>query len=259
MANPTLARPAMTPQQAKFTSREGTGLQLYKELAVGKCGYLFLAWYELVMLLVSNLPGLLGLVGRMVLYPTIIGRSGRKSAFGRGVLIRNPKAINLGAKVIIDDYAALDVRGEKGAIEIEDHAVLGRFSTLVAKDGSIRLGSGVNIGSHCRIGTQSKVDIGESTLIAAFCYIGPGNHQHGTDGRPLIEQPMDIKGGVSIGKHVWIGTGCTIVDGVTVGDGAIVGAHSLVRDDVPPNTIVAGTPAKIIRQVETDIASGKNP
>jgi acetyltransferase-like isoleucine patch superfamily enzyme len=53
---------------------------------------------------------------------------------------------------------------------------------------------------------------------------------------------------VSIGKHVWIGAGATILKGVTIGDNAIIGAGSVVTKDVPPNVIVAGNPARIIRQ-----------
>ncbi|MCB0322363.1 MAG: acyltransferase [Bdellovibrionales bacterium] len=58
---------------------------------------------------------------------------------------------------------------------------------------------------------------------------------------------MELKGGVRIGKHCWIGTRATILDGVTIGDHAVVGAHSLVREDVPPGAVVAGVPAKIVK------------
>ncbi|MCB0320464.1 MAG: hypothetical protein KDD60_06010 [Bdellovibrionales bacterium] len=62
---------------------------------------------------------------------------------------------------------------------------------------------------------------------------------------------MDLKGGVTIGKNVWIGTRATILDGVTIGDGAVIGAHSLVRESVPSGAVVAGTPAKVIRSSNT--------
>lgn len=53
---------------------------------------------------------------------------------------------------------------------------------------------------------------------------------------------------VTIGDHVWIGAGATVLKGVTIGDNAIVGAGSVVTKDIPPNCIVAGNPARVIRE-----------
>ncbi len=54
---------------------------------------------------------------------------------------------------------------------------------------------------------------------------------------------------VTVGDRVWIGNGALIMPGVTIGDNAVVGARSVVTKDVPPNTLVAGVPAKVIRQL----------
>ncbi len=54
---------------------------------------------------------------------------------------------------------------------------------------------------------------------------------------------------VTIGKNVWIGDHATILPGVTIGDGAVVAAGAVVTKDVPPRTVVAGVPAKIIRTI----------
>lgn len=239
--------PAMTPQQAKFSTSTGiSALELYRELAVGEAGWGCLVWYELVTLIASGAPGLLGLGLRAALYPTLLGKSGARAAFGRGVVLRNPKRVMLGNRVLADDYSVLDVRG-MGQITLGDHVTIGRFTTLAAKDGAIEFGAGCNIGSYCRIATQSSVRLGQSVLVGAFSYIGPGNHQSAHDGRPLITQEMEIKGGVEIGSHAWIGAGVTILDGVKIGERAVVGAHSLVLSDVPAGVTVAGAPAKVIK------------
>lgn len=240
-------KPAMTPQQARLSDASRSGLGLYRELATGQASVPFFLWYETLTMLLANLPGLLGYGLRSILYPTLFGESGPRPAIGRSVVLRNPRRIALGRRVMIDDFAVLDVRGESGAIRLGDHVSVGRFSTIAAKGGPIEINAGANIGSYCRVATQSRVVIGESVLIAAYCYIGPGNHQTGDGETPLIAREMDIKGGVSIGAHAWIGAHTTILDGVSVGAGAIVGAHSLVREDVPPGAIVAGVPARIIR------------
>lgn len=240
--------PAMTPQQAKFASGSESALRKYKDLAVGDASWLSLLWYELLTLGISGLPGIAGLGLRSLLYPTMLGGSRGSIAMGRGVIIRNPAKIFIGRGVLVDDYAALDVRGAESRIDIEDCVSIGRFTTVAAKGGSVSLGRGVNIGSYCRVATQSKITFGESALVAAYCYIGPGNHQSADTETPLIAREMDIRGGVEIGSHAWVGAHTTILDGVKIGKGSIIGAHSLVKENVPDGAIAAGSPARIIAQ-----------
>jgi acetyltransferase-like isoleucine patch superfamily enzyme len=236
--------PAMTPQQRLLTEGASHPLTLYKELAVGaEQSTLLFLYYEICMMLLAGLAGLIGFAGRALCYPMLFQQCGKRPALGRGVVIRRPKNISIGSKVLIDDYATIDVRGQ-GAISLGNNVSIGRLSTVTAKNGQIILEAGVNIGSYARIATQSKVFVGESTLIAAYAYIGAGNHQPGDEATPLIEREMQIRGGVTIGKNCWIGAGAMILDGVTIGDGAIIGAQSLVNKDVPAGATVFGTPAK---------------
>lgn len=249
-------KPAMTAQQAILTDSKKSGFALYKDIAVGSGSLSHFLYYELTQLFFAGLPGVLGFASRSLLYPSLFQECGARPAFGRGVLIRNPKNMRFGKKMLVDDYAALDARGSGSQIIVGDFVSIGRHSTVAAKGGAISIADGCNVGSHCRIASQSGISIGESTLVAAYAYIGPGNHQQDGD-TPLIASSMDLKGGVTIGAHVWIGARATILDGVTIGDRAIVGAHSLVKDDVPAGSIVAGTPAKIIGTVKnTESAHG---
>ncbi len=237
-------KPAMTPQQAQYSAGERSAFALYRALATGKASMLHFLHYEAATFFCANVPGLLGLGLRALLYRPLFAACASRPGLGRSLSIRIPKQISLGRGVLVDDFAVLDVRGDNASIRLDDHVTIGRFTTVAAKGGHVDLKPGVNVGSYCRIATNSSVSIGESTLVAAYCYIGPGNHQRGDDDTPLIERPMDIKGGVTIGKHCWIGTRATILDGVTIGDGAIIGAHSLVKDDVPAGVTVVGVPAK---------------
>jgi acetyltransferase-like isoleucine patch superfamily enzyme len=239
--------PAMTPQQQRLTDERQSAFSLYREIAVGAESWGHFAWFELCTLLASNVPGALGLGLRALLFPSLFAQWRGGAALGRGLVIRNPRKIRVGKKVLVDDGAVLDARGEGAQLTLGDFVSIGRYSTLAAKGGTISLGAGVNVGSYCRLATQSKIEIGESTLIAAYAYIGPGNHQRGDGDVPLIAREMDIRGGVTIGAQAWIGTRATILDGVSIGEGAIVGAHSLVVEDVPAGAVVAGTPARIIK------------
>lgn len=242
----TDSEPALSSQQKKFSDLKRSPLHLYRELMIGKGSWVTLVLFELYQIFILGLPGLLGLGARSVCLPFFLSSCGRRPAIGRGVTIRRPNSIELGSGVLIDEGASLDARGDGARLEIGNNVCIGRGTIVTAKEGVVRLDSAVNIGTGCRIATQSQVSIGESTLVAAYCYIGPGNHRPAGEGKTLIEQEMDIRGGVTIGKHVWIGARATILDGVTIGDGAIIGAHSLVREDVPAGAVAVGTPARIL-------------
>ena len=244
---------ALTEAQKNLKELSSKGaLKSYWNSVAGNVGFLNFIGFEFYQIFLTGLGGALGLGLRRSALGLLLGRRGRGLICGRWVTIRLPSKIHLGSNVFLDDGSVLDIRlnqNSTASISLGDSVVLGRNSAIVSKDGEIKLEAGVNISSNCRIATQSKIRIGKSTLIAAYCYIGPGNHKRGDSEVPLIEREMEIKGGVEIGEFVWIGAHSTILDGVTIGDGAIVGAHSLVRDSVAPRSIVAGIPAKVIGQV----------
>ena len=237
--------PSMSPLQKEIS--EGGGFLKYVKIQVGDRGVLSFVFFELYHMLVMSVSGALGLILRRVLGPLFLKSCGKGLVIGKSVVLRQPGEIEIGNNVVVEDYSTLEVRSKnnsKTGIRLADHSFIGRNTIVVAKQGYIHLDRAVNIGSHCRIATQSMVEIGESTLVAAYSYIGPGNHKIADDLNPIIEQGMENKGGVKIGANCWIGTRATILDGVTIGDNSVVGAHSLVTKNVPPNTIVAGVPAR---------------
>jgi acetyltransferase-like isoleucine patch superfamily enzyme len=238
--------PAMTPQQRELVkAAESNPFLVYRRLQAGDASLLSFLGFEIASLVAAGVPGLAGLAIRSLLYRPFFA-SCSSYALGRGVSLRCPRQISLGKGCLIDDYVAIEAKGTEARITLGRGVVVGKHSIIAAKNAEIMLGNATNVSSFCRIASESKITIGESTLIAAYVYIGPGNHQQTDLSRPLIEQPMDIKGGVTIGKEVWIGTRATILDGVTIGDRAIVGAHSLVKEDVPEGAIVVGVPARVI-------------
>ncbi|WP_412654540.1 DapH/DapD/GlmU-related protein [Hungatella sp.] len=91
--------------------------------------------------------------------------------------------------------------------------------------------------------------------IGDYCMIGP-NTLITTVGHPFSPKSRREKKAyskpVTIGNDVWIGGNCTILPGVTIGNNVIVAAGAVVTKDVPDNCVVAGVPAKIIKNLKTN-------
>lgn len=118
---------------------------------------------------------------------------------------------------------------------------------------SIIIGDDCNIGEHTHISAINRVSIGNGLLTGRYVFIGDNSH-----GRlsleeaniPPIKRPLQSKGEVVIGNNVWIGDKATVLGGVHIGDNVIVAANAVVLSDVPSNSIVAGVPAKVVKQLK---------
>lgn len=148
---------------------------------------------------------------------------GARCAIGRGVRIFGPMRIRLGDQCAIFEGAYLTGPG-----------------TLVMGDRS-------SLGVYTAVACRERVEIGRDTMIAGYCFILDVDHDFGDIGMPIREQGLDIRP-VRIGNDVWIGSHCVVLRGVTIGDGAVIAANSVVTRDVPPFTIAAGIPARVIRE-----------
>jgi len=127
----------------------------------------------------------------------------------------------------------------------DDFRLFPPFTTDFGKN--IHLGNNVFINSGCRFQDQGGIYIGDNVLIGHNVVLATLNHEENPEKRGnLIPSP------IRIGNDVWIGSNVTITPGVSIGDGAIVGAGAVVTKDVDKNTIVAGVPARYIRDVDLE-------
>jgi len=113
----------------------------------------------------------------------------------------------------------------------------------------IVIGDGTSIHNYFHCGAAESVIIGKNVLIAGRVYIT--DHDHTFDKKDLL--PINAGLTVSpvvIDDEVWIGEGAVILKGVTVGKRAVIGANAVVTKNVPPNAIVGGVPAKVIRFID---------
>ena len=127
----------------------------------------------------------------------------------------------------------------------EEFRVFTPFFTDFGKN--IHLGRNVFINAGCKFQDQGGIYIGDNALIGHNVVMATLNHEENPESRAnLIAAP------IRIGNKVWIGSNATILPGVTIGDGAIIAAGAVVTKDVEEESIVAGVPAKFIRNVKKD-------
>ncbi len=138
----------------------------------------------------------------------------------------------------------------KSAINIESGTTLGKNTRITGGgSGNIYIGKNVLIDDSTFIMAQKKIEIGEGTAIAAFCFITDFNHEFNDKNLSVLKQGYETKA-VSIGKAVWIGTHCIVLPGVRIGDGAVIGAGSVVTNDIPENSLAVGAPARVIKIIK---------
>ena len=118
----------------------------------------------------------------------------------------------------------------------------------------IALGDGASFSNDVHISCIDRISIGSNTLIGSHVYIGDHGHgiYSGDRQSSAKEAPAARRlgggGAVIIGNNVWIGDNAVILGPITIGNGSIIGANSVVRHNVPNGTIVAGIPAKKIKE-----------
>ena len=125
------------------------------------------------------------------------------------------------------------------------------FMRVEGLEPRIKIGDRSFVGDACTFSAAKGIIVGSDCLIAALVRV------HDNDGHPLEPDRRlrhdavraDECAEVVIGNNVWVGAGATILKGVTIGDNAVVAAGSIVTSDVPPDTVVAGNPAKVVKQL----------
>jgi acetyltransferase-like isoleucine patch superfamily enzyme len=113
----------------------------------------------------------------------------------------------------------------------------------------IRIGAGTFLNLGVQVAALELVEIGDHCMFANGCFVTDADHRVDDPDRPITWQGFRSKGPTRVGDNVWCGANVVITSGVTVGERCVIGANSVVNRDLPPYSIAAGAPARVIRQI----------
>lgn len=200
-----------------------------------------------------TLVRLLGYFLRGCLARLFFGRSSGLVLVGKGVSIRYAKYLEAGRDLIIEDYAEVNCLAIQ-KIRIGNRVSIGKFAIIRPSNSyggevgeGLKIGNNSNIGPYSYIGCSGYIEIGDNVMISPRVSIYAENHVFDRTDIVMKEQGVK-KQFVKIEDDCWIAANSIILAGVTIGKGAVVSAGSVVTKDVPPYSVVAGVPARIIKQ-----------
>jgi len=163
------------------------------------------------------------------------------------------RGAELGKNVRCNGFPHIKIRKGGGLIIGDDvminaapwanaHVIAGSTNFFVAANAQLSIGNRSGL-SGCRIVAMENIHIGEDVLIGGGCLICDSDMHEVPlgSGKPVCTAP------IKIGDKAFIGAGSMILKGVEIGEGAVVGAGSVVSRSIPPHTLAAGNPAKIVR------------
>jgi acetyltransferase-like isoleucine patch superfamily enzyme len=153
-----------------------------------------------------------------------------------GCRSERPVGLWLGRGATLDDGAVLDI-GPRGMVRLGDFALV--TSPRILCDLSVEIGDYALVSWNAILMDSYRVPLDPAERARGQVF-GPPSRER-TEARP-----------VRIGRNAWIGFEACVLPGVTVGEGSVVAARSVVTTDVPPYVVVAGNPARVVRQLPQD-------
>ncbi len=209
---------------------------------------------QLLQALVGGIPSILGVGLRAVMYRAMMHFDGM-AAIEDGVRIRFANNVQLGRGAYLDHGVYLHACPAGITIGAESfvmkNAILHVYNFRDLPHAGITIGARALIGESCVLRGQGGITIGDDVFLAPLVQILAVNHVYQDTTRPISHQGITAQG-ITIEDGAWIGAGAILLDGVRIGRNAVVGAGALVTRDVPPCTLAAGNPARVVRDLRAE-------
>lgn len=167
-----------------------------------------------------------------------------------------PQLANLGGGFHFMKPWNIEIHGSHISIGDNAHIVTARDRRVCLSTWTHKQHQGhINIGNQCllcpgvRLESASEIRIGDNCMIAAGAYLSDADWHDFYDRTQAVGKTSPI----ILHDNVWIGAGATIIKGVSIGKNSIVQASSVVVADIPENSIAAGNPARVVKQLDLDV------
>jgi acetyltransferase-like isoleucine patch superfamily enzyme len=167
-------------------------------------------------------------------------------------ILKHTDHLSVGRSFIAEEGCEINALSKRGVV-FGDRVTVGAYAIIRASNaygGSVgeglKVGNNSNIGPFSYIGCSGYIEIGENVLMGPRVSVYAENHIYSRTDIPIKLQGV-VREVVRIEDDCWISSNAVILAGVTIGRGSIVSAGSVVTKDVPPFSIVAGIPARVIR------------
>lgn len=241
----------MKSKSQEAVTSGGSILSRYQDVVVGSRSILKTIYFEFCLVM-SRIPGAIGLAMRGIFWPKLFASCGKGVFFGDNVILRHPNRIHLGNKVVISDGCILDARNEESfnIIELGNDVILSNNVMISCKGGTVKIGSNVGLGPQAVIQSvfSSEVEIGNDVFIGPMCYItGGGNYKTESLEIPIWRQGLEKMGNTILGNDIWLGANVTVLGNVEIGNGSIVAAGAVVTKSIPERSVCKGVPAKVFK------------
>jgi acetyltransferase-like isoleucine patch superfamily enzyme len=185
----------------------------------------------------------------------LFGRIGSKLSRLWFTATERPRLKHLGPNGFL--FSPYRIDGAAG-ISIGKNSVLQRGGWLFCADdgpvaAALTIGEGCVFGYNNHVTAVDNVHIGNHVLTANNVYISDNLHGYEDISRPIMHQPVRLKGRVEIGDGCWLGENVAVI-GARIGKNCVIGANAVVTRDIPDYSVAVGIPARVIKQYDT--ASG---
>ena len=158
---------------------------------------------------------------------------------------RNPQVVTTGF-VFLGKRVELYARKDYGKLILGRWVHVGDENRLRCHEGVLTIGDKCVFGRDNTINCYLDVEIGEKTIVADWVYICDFDHVVSNIHLPIKDQGL-VKTPVRIGADCWLGAKATVLRGTSIGSGSVIAAHAVVRESVPPMSIVGGVPGRILK------------